>query len=56
MSRYSFVSPSASYALPASFDFREYIETERETLGIIPGDGWAARKLRSDRTDGANFR
>jgi len=36
VSRYSFVSPSASYALPASFDFREYIETERELWALFP--------------------
>ena len=36
MSRYSFVDPSAAFPLPASFDFREYIETERELWALFP--------------------
>lgn len=36
MSRYSFINPCASYKLPASFDFHEYIETERELWALFP--------------------
>ena len=36
MSRFSFIEPSASYKLPATFDFREYIETERELWALFP--------------------
>ncbi len=36
MSRFSFIEPSASFPLPASFNFREYIETERELWALFP--------------------
>ena len=36
VSRYSFVNPSAFFRLPASFNFREYIETERELWALFP--------------------
>ena len=36
MSQYAFLDPGVSYPLPGSFDFEEYIDTEREleTLGL----------------------
>ncbi len=36
MSEYSFLSPGSSYPLPRSFDFQEYIETERELWALFP--------------------
>lgn len=36
MSQYAFLSPSASFALPGSFDWAEYIETERELWALFP--------------------
>jgi hypothetical protein len=36
VSRYTFIDPSASYRLPSSFNFREYIETERELWALFP--------------------
>ncbi|HZU24298.1 MAG TPA: hypothetical protein VFA04_02180 [Bryobacteraceae bacterium] len=36
MSVYSFIAPGASYGLPSSFDFSEYIEIERELWALFP--------------------
>lgn len=36
MSQYSFVDPNASFILPPSFNFGEYIETERELWALFP--------------------
>lgn len=36
MSTYSFLDPGASFALPKSFDFDDYIETEREMWAFFP--------------------
>jgi Fe-S-cluster formation regulator IscX/YfhJ len=36
VSVYSFISPGASYLLPSSFDFAEYIEIERELWALFP--------------------
>ncbi|MBX5496807.1 MAG: hypothetical protein IRZ15_15835 [Bryobacteraceae bacterium] len=36
MSQYVFVDPSASFALPDSFDFEDYIETEQELWALFP--------------------
>jgi hypothetical protein len=36
LSHYAFLDPRASYPLPASFDYREYIETERELWALFP--------------------
>lgn len=33
---YCFIPPSSSYPLPKSFNFAEYIETERELWAIFP--------------------
>ncbi len=36
MSQLSFLDPACSFALPASFDFAEYIDTEREMWALFP--------------------
>jgi hypothetical protein len=36
LSIYSFLHPGCAYALPASFPFDEYIETERELWALFP--------------------
>ena len=36
MSIYAFLDPGSSYPLPPSFDFEEYIETERELWALFP--------------------
>src|SRR5438270_5913818 len=36
MSQYTFLDPSASFSLPKSFDWDEYIETERELWALFP--------------------
>ena len=36
MSQYSFIEPGSSYPLPATFQFEEYIETERELWALFP--------------------
>jgi hypothetical protein len=36
VSEYSFLQPDAAYPLPRSFNFREYIETEREMWALFP--------------------
>ena len=36
MSRFAFVPPSASFRLPDTFRYREYIETERELWALFP--------------------
>ena len=36
MSQYAFIDPGAAYALPASFNYREYIETEQELWALFP--------------------
>ncbi|HWQ52803.1 MAG TPA: hypothetical protein VN442_03905 [Bryobacteraceae bacterium] len=36
MSNYAFLSPDASFRLPRSFEFDEYIETEREFWALFP--------------------
>jgi hypothetical protein len=36
LSVYSFVPPGSSYALPASFDYEEYVEIERELWALFP--------------------
>ena len=36
MSAYAFIDPNASFSLPNSFNFREYIETERELWALFP--------------------
>lgn len=37
MSDYSFLDPRSSYPLPKNFDYREYIEAEREFWALFPG-------------------
>lgn len=36
MSDFAFLSPDSSFPLPATFNFREYIETERELWALFP--------------------
>lgn len=36
MSIYAFLEPGSSYPLPPSFDYDEYIETERELWALFP--------------------
>jgi hypothetical protein len=36
VSVYSFLDPAASYPLPKSFDYSDYIETERELWALFP--------------------
>jgi hypothetical protein len=36
LSQYAFIDPEAAYALPTSFNYREYIETERELWALFP--------------------
>ena len=36
MSEYSFIEPNAAFPLPATFNFDEYIETERELWALFP--------------------
>ncbi|MEP6539267.1 MAG: hypothetical protein ABJF23_28280 [Bryobacteraceae bacterium] len=36
MSQYSFVEPGSVFALPDSFNFDDYIETERELWALFP--------------------
>ncbi len=36
MSQYAFLDPSASFQLPATFEWDEYIETERELWALFP--------------------
>lgn len=36
MSAYAFIDPSACFRLPKSFNFGEYIETERELWALFP--------------------
>ena len=36
MSQYAFLDPSVSFPLPATFDWDEYIETERELWALFP--------------------
>jgi hypothetical protein len=36
VSQYAFIDPGAAYALPASFNYREYIETEQELWALFP--------------------
>lgn len=36
MSQYSFIEPGSAFALPESFNFAEYIETERELWALFP--------------------
>ena len=36
MSKYSFVEPNSVFPLPETFDFAEYIETERELWALFP--------------------
>ena len=36
MSPYAFLDPKECYPLPDSFDFEEYIETEREMWALFP--------------------
>lgn len=36
MSQYAFLDPAASFPLPNSFDWDEYIETERELWALFP--------------------
>jgi len=36
VSRFAFLQPEAAYALPRSFDFEDYIETEREMWALFP--------------------
>ena len=36
MSRFSFLDPSSSFALPKSFNYSDYIETERELWALFP--------------------
>ena len=36
MSEYTFIEPNAAFPLPASFNFDEYIETERELWALFP--------------------
>ena len=36
MSRFSFLAPAAEYALPRTFSYGEYIETEQEMWALFP--------------------
>ena len=36
MCQFSFLEPACSFALPASFNFAEYIDTEREMWALFP--------------------
>ena len=36
MSQYALLVPGSSYPLPSSFDYQEYIETERELWALFP--------------------
>jgi hypothetical protein len=36
VSEYAFIEPHAAFPLPASFNFDEYIETERELWALFP--------------------
>lgn len=36
MSEYTFIEPNAAFPLPVSFNFEEYIETERELWALFP--------------------
>lgn len=36
MSRFSFLAPAAEYALPRTFSYPEYIETEQEMWALFP--------------------
>ncbi|MGA2597003.1 MAG: hypothetical protein ABSH09_08415 [Bryobacteraceae bacterium] len=36
MSQYAFIDPSASFLLPPTFDWDDYIETERELWALFP--------------------
>ncbi len=36
MSQYTFLDPSSCFGLPRSFDWEEYIETERELWALFP--------------------
>src|SRR5689334_9294909 len=36
MSQYAFLDPSSSFALPPSFNFQEYADTERELWALFP--------------------
>jgi hypothetical protein len=36
VSQYSFIDPRSSYELPATFQFDDYIETERELWALFP--------------------
>lgn len=36
MSRFSFLDPASSFPLPGSFNFRDYIDTEREMWALFP--------------------
>ena len=36
MSQYAFVDPGSSFPLPSTFDYNEYIETERELWALFP--------------------
>ena len=36
MSEYTFIEPKAAFPLPATFNFDEYIETERELWALFP--------------------
>jgi len=36
LSEYAFLDPGVSYRLPGSFDYEDYIETERELWALFP--------------------
>jgi hypothetical protein len=36
VSQYSFIEPNAAFPLPATFNYDEYIETERELWALFP--------------------
>ena len=36
MSQYAFLDPGVSYPLPSSFNYEEYIDTERELWALFP--------------------
>jgi len=36
VSEYTFIEPNAAFPLPASFNFTDYIETERELWALFP--------------------
>jgi hypothetical protein len=36
LSQFAFLDPGVSYPLPGSFDFEEYIDTERELWALFP--------------------